>query len=256
VDYFQFSARAGQALVFEIETPRLVPHYFDPRISVLDAQGTELFANVYRRIGGDGDDWVKELEQKTVYTFDHDGKYWLKVTDWTNQRGGRACAYRIMVRPAVPHLGNIAARTVGGGEAEEDRVEIAPGKSRKLDVISELEEGFSGEVAIEVENLPPGVRALPAAAVGESLSSEPGLFYESRGTIHKDRYRPVRLKTTIVLITAKDAPPTPTPRSVRLTARAISGDKAGQAFPFQEIPLMVTSAVHTSPETKTVAGAR
>ena len=151
-------------------------------------------------------------------------------------------------------MGNIAAKASGAGEPAADHIDIAPGKSTKLDVVSELEEGFNGQVAIEVENLPPGVQALPAAGTGEPLSSAPGEAFEVRGTFHKERYRPVRLKTSIVLVAGKDAVPSSALQFVRLGARAISGDKIGPTFSFQEIPLMVTSASSSAPEAKMVAG--
>jgi hypothetical protein len=248
-DYFNFVAAVGQQLVFEIQTPALFPHYFDPRVSVLDDQGTELFANVYRRIGGDGDDWVKQLENKVVFTFERGGKYWLKVSELTNRRGNQNCAYRILIRPGVPHVGTIAAEGSGAGEKKAEHIEVPPGKSTKLDVISELEEGFNGQVAIDVKDLPPGVRALPAAAVQQPLPSAPGEAFEVRGTVHQERYRPVRLRTTIVLVATKDAVPSSAPQFVHLWARAISGDKIGPAFCFQEIPMMVTSVAPGSERT-------
>ena len=244
VDYFRFPAKAGQQLVFEVETPELAPHYFDPRITVRNAEGAELFTNIYRRIGSGSPHWIKSLERKTVFTFKQEGDYWLQVRDLTNQRGSDRCAYRILMRPAIPHVGNVAAQT--------DRINIAPGQAIKLTVISELEEGFAGEVAISVENLPAGVRALPAGAIGGELPSEPG-FHEKRGAIHKERYRPVRVRTTIMLVAAKDAAPTPAPRLMRLSAEPVAKGAAGETFPFQELPLMVTTAAQAPPSAKPTA---
>lgn len=226
-----------------MENPDYSPHYFDTRIAVLDAGGRELQTNVYRRVGGDGDDWMKSVQRKTIVTFKESADYWLQVRDLTNQRGGEHYVYRILIRPSVPHLGKSTAKTFGivGTENEEDRINIAPGETRRLEIVSELEEGFDGAVAIDVENLPPGVRALPGSAIQEVgyLASEPGQVYEQRGAINTHDYLPVRLRTTVVLVAAKDTSPSSSPRFVRLTARPILKGHAGEAVPFQRLALMV-----------------
>ena len=251
-DYYRFSAKAGERVVFELENPEKSPHYFSAKIAILDSKGEELLTNIYRRVGGDGDDWLKSIQQRTLFDAHKDGEYWVEIRDMTNQRGGKEFVYRILARPSIPHVGSVKARTLGlhGSEPEVDRINLAPGAVRRLDVISDLEEGFDGEVAISLENLPEGVQVFSGAAVTEKLSAEPGRVDEARGTIDKERYLPVRVWTTILLVASPDAPPTPNPRFIRLVARPVVKDVIGAPFPGQEVAFMVTAPSETSAATK------
>jgi len=55
-DCFKLQVKAGQTLAFEIETPDLGPHYFNPRLAIVDQNQQELVTNIYRKVAGDGDD--------------------------------------------------------------------------------------------------------------------------------------------------------------------------------------------------------
>src|SRR5262249_12441170 len=81
VDSFRFQVKRGQSLAFELETPKVSYPQFGPRLGVSDASGKELFTNIYRVVAGDGDDWVKYLEPKTVFKFEQDGEYLLQIRD-------------------------------------------------------------------------------------------------------------------------------------------------------------------------------
>jgi len=242
-DYFRFSAKAGERIVFELENPDKSPHYFNARIAILNSTGEEMLANIYRRVGGDGDDWLKSIQRKTLFDVQNDGDYYVELRDMTDQRGGERYVYRVLVRPAIPHVGSVKARALGvhGTEPEVDRVNLSAGEVRRLDVISDLEEGFDGEVAISVENLPEGVQAFSGAAVVEQLSSEPGRVDEARGAVDKDRYLPTRVSTTILLVANPDAPLTLIPQSIRLVARPIVKGVVGEPIPAQELAFMVTA---------------
>jgi hypothetical protein len=241
VDEFTFKVQAGDKVAFEIETPRLAPPYFAPRLAVLDGSGHEVVNNIYRKISGDGDDWAKSIEPKTIYTFEQGGEYHLRIRDLTSQNGNSDFRYRILVRPQIPHIGEVAAKTFGniGTETEEDRINLAAGSSRKLMVLTSREEGFDGEVAISFENLPPGVQAFPATGAHPTIGSQSGQVYEERGAIHIERYRPRRLVTTVVLVASADAPVTEMPRMARLVATPIVQGRPGLATVAQELPVMV-----------------
>ena len=60
-----------------------------------------------------------------------------------------------------------------------------------------------------------------------------------RGALHIERYRPQRLLTTLYLRAKEDAPLTPMPRFIRLTASVVAQGRAGSPVTVQEIPLMV-----------------
>ena len=235
VDIFRFEAGSGQALAFEIETPETLPPFFSPHLIVVDGTGTELVSNIYREVGGVGDDWIKAIKAKTVYTFERAGEYFLQIRDLTTRRAAPHFRYRVLVRPQVPHLGEVAVK-MGRGEVV-DHINLRSGETRKLSVVTEPEEGFDGEIALTLENLPTGVQALAAATTAvNSRLLETG---NGRGAMHKERFFPPRHLATIVLVAGRDAPATPMPQRIRLTARPIVDGKIGKALAVQEILLMI-----------------
>jgi hypothetical protein len=255
VDYFKFRAKSGQRLVFEIETPDVLPPAFSPRLGVSDVAGRELFTNVFRKIDGDGDDWVKSIEPKTIFTFVNDGEYYLQMRDLTSQRGASGFAYRVLIRHQIPHLGEVVAKSFTrqgygfGTECTEDRINLVPGGMRKLSIITDKEEGFQGEVAIAVEGLPRGVQAFPAVGIEsdefpfpKGAQGQSPETYAKLGTENNERFRPPRVITTIMLLARADAPVTAMPRFIRLTVRPVVVEgRQSEPFPFQELPLMVVS---------------
>jgi hypothetical protein len=184
---------------------------------------------------------VKTLEPKILYTFEHGGDYFLQIRDLTAQFGDARFVYRILIRPQVAHVGEIAAKTFGqvGNEREEDRINLTIGESKKLLVVSEREEGFAGEIALDFEGLPQGVRVLAASGVLPEIQSQAGQVYEMRGAVHKERFRPQRLLTSIILMADRDATVTRMPCRIHLTARPIVDGKLANAFPAYEMLLMV-----------------
>ena len=235
VDIFRFEAELGQALAFEIETPETLPPFFSPHLIVVDSTGTELASNIYREVGGVGDDWIKSIKAKTVYTFERAGEYFLQIRDLTTRRAAPHFRYRVLVRPQVPHLGEVAVK-MGRGEVV-DHINLRSGETRKLSVVTEPEEGFDGEIALTLENLPIGVQALAAA----TTTVNPRLLEtgNGRGAMHKERFFPPRHLATIVLVAGRDAPATPMPQRIQLTARPIVDGKIGKALAVQEILLMI-----------------
>ena len=225
VDSFKIRVAGARKLAFEIETPDAVPPVFNPKITVLDANGEqELFTNVYRFLAGDGDDWVKRIEPKIIYTFGSDEAYLLQVRDLTSRHGRSSFRYRILIRPQIPHMGKI--------DVKEDRINLARGQAVKLTVITEQEEGYSGDISLEVGNLPPGVRASTATEVEpEKL---PPL---DEG--EKERFLPKSQKAVILLAASADAPLTRLPQLLRVMARPVVEGKLGAPTLVQEVPLMV-----------------
>lgn len=233
VDWFAIEVNAAEKLAFEIETPYLPPPFFNAQITVFNLEGQELASNVYRSLGGDGDDWIKTLVPKILYTFDKEGHYFIRVRDLTSRVGGREFTYRIVVRPQVPHVGKVTVK--------REVIPLRAGQSQSINVTTEFEEGFQGEVALTVENLPPGVSAATAVSDGEKSkvlaaekSSKPG------GQIHRDRHFPQRYSANIILVTSNNPPPTPTPQEIRIIARPVLKGKTGEALVAQKILVTVT----------------
>ncbi len=233
VDSFSFSVRGAQAVAFELETPLETPNRFNPRFAILDAAGRELAVNIYSRLGGDGDDWLLSPEPKLTYLFERDGKYQLQVSDSTVRRGGSRFVYRLLVRPQIAHVGAV--------EVLEDRANLIVGKAKKLTVIVEQEEGYSGDVLIDVEGLPPGVKCFAAAEVEPVLG--PALE-----KIHPERYLPKKQKVNLMLMAQEGTPLTRLPSLARVNFRPIVGGNPGQILGVKEIPVMVLSA-HKDSET-------
>jgi hypothetical protein len=241
VDSYRLSVRGGDKLAFELQAPELTPPYFNPRLTILKANGETLHDNIYRKIGGDGDDWLKSVEPKMIVAFEQEGDYYVQVRDLTQRRGGPLLQYRLLVRPQAPHVGEVTAKTFNesGGESSIETLSLRRGETRKITMITALEEGFNGEVALSLENLPPGVEAFPSAAVQNEIPSHPGETREVWGAAGKERFRPLRLTTTLTLAVRPDAPPTATPQAVRLTARPVLEGQLGSAIPGPEILFMV-----------------
>src|SRR5262249_37363909 len=98
VDYFRFEVKPGEKLAFDVERPGSLPPHFSPRIGIFDTEGKEILTNVYRKIDGDGDDWVKSIEPKTIFEFEKGGEYYLQMRDLTFQHGAAGFRYRVLIR--------------------------------------------------------------------------------------------------------------------------------------------------------------
>jgi hypothetical protein len=239
VDNFQVQVTAGQSLAFEIETPMAGPPVFNPWLTVLDEAGHEVLSNVYRRIGRAFTFYQKTVEPKTLFTFERGGKYYLQIRDITSRKGTLEFAYRLLIRPQVPHVGDIdvcreCRRTLGNVEQKTpiDRINLVAGKAGELIVIADQEEGFAGSLAIGVEGLPQGVANFP----GTELEAEKG---EPVDEGEKQRFVPKTSSTIITLFASADAPPTTTPQMIRIVGRPVMGGRVGFALQVQEVLLMV-----------------
>ena len=224
VDTFKFKVPRKAKLAFELETPEAASPTFNPHLSVIDANGEEMLTNYYRKVAGDGDDWVKLIQARVLYTFEREGYYTLRIRDITARFGKPAFRYRVLVRPQIPHVGKI--------EVQEDAVNLVAGEAKKLTLITEQEERFGGEVVFSIQGLPPGVQALAAADV--EPDTEPPL-----PEIHKERFVPKSKKTTILLVADADAPTSSIPRLARIIARPVVGGEIGAPLTVGDVPVMV-----------------
>ena len=218
VDTFKLTLAAGTRLAFGIETPLAHPPRFDPWLRVFDQSGQERIANIYKEYGGDGIEVNKTLERKTVYTFEAAGDYYLELRSLTSRDGGAEYAYRLLVRPQVPHGGHVEL-SLGviyqGSQVTDvtDRMNLPAGEGRALALVCEKEEGFEGDVVFTAEGLPAGVEVLPSspAAWGEVLLR--GMQYRPVGVelVPPDHHRPRREVVTLLVAATADAPLTQLP---------------------------------------------
>src|SRR5262249_19403209 len=223
-DCYKFKAKSGETIVFEIQTPNVTPSLFSPRLELLTSNSEELLTNVYQRIGGDGDDWVQSPEPKGFYTFDQDGEYTLRLRDLTSRNGAPDFRYRLLVRNQIPHVGEV--------EIKDDQVNLTKGEARKLTIFEGREEGFEGQVAIRVENVPAGVVVLPAADIDPPQGPP-------FAKVHPERYVPKTQILTLMLLANEQAAITEMPRWVSVTAQSIVGGKVGRPFWVKDLAIMV-----------------
>ena len=139
------------------------------------------------------------------------------------KRGGDF-RYRLLVRPQIPHAGEL--------KVQEDRLNLIPGEAGKLTVTTGQEEGFSGQILLQVEGLPPGVQALPGT---DYRPETPPNLDEGP----KARYMPQQGATSIMIVAAADAPATRMPRVLRIRARPVVSGKMGEFLPVGRVHLMV-----------------
>ncbi len=248
VDFFRFRLPAGQQLVFEVETPRVAPPAFSPSLKVLDSAGHPLFDNKHRKIALTRQDpiflvellklhlpdrgicgigslaFFESLEAKMVAEFGVAGDYILQVGDLTSQQGHRDHAYRVLVRPHIPHVGEL--------ELEGDRINLTRGQVRKLTVTTGLEEGYSGQVALSLEGLPAGV--VPLTGTEVEPPSPIGPTTESRKS-----FLGFSEKAVILLRADEQAPLTDLPVRVKVWAQPALENRLGTRLPVGEVPLMV-----------------
>ncbi len=248
LDFFRFRLPAGQQLVFEVETPKVAPPAFSPSLKVLDSAGHPLFDNKHRKIALTRQDpiflvellklhlpdrgtsgigslaFFESLEAKMVAEFGVAGDYVLQVGDLTSQQGHRDHAYRVLVRPHIPHVGEL--------DLEGDRINLTRGQVRKLTVTTGLEEGYSGQVALSLEGLPAGV--VPLTGTEVEPPSPIGPTSERRNS-----FLGFSEKAVILLRADEQAPLTDLPVRVRVWAQPALDNRLGTRLPVGEVPLMV-----------------
>jgi len=246
IDHFKIQTTPGQALAFEIETPHLSPPHFSPWLKVLNAEGKVIVQNIFREYGGNGIDPNRYLERKTIHTFQEGGEYTVLIRDATDTASGEAYAYRLLVRPQIPHVGrmdvSLGVFSVSSQLIEmTDRLNMRPGETQKLTLVADLEEGFSGELSVQVENLPPGLRVYASTPASWSHLLVQGIQYRPPGVELMDpsTHRPRRQAVTLLLETNSEVDPSSLPRFLEVTARPMVSGELGPTLSAGRIPLMI-----------------
>ncbi len=213
-------------LAIEVETPGATLPRFNPVVRVMQPDGHEVVTNVYTKRNNNGLYMMKMIQAKTVVTLRSVGEYRIQIRDITSDRHAPDFAYRVLIRPRIPHIGSAAL--------VEDRVNLEPGQSKPLTVNVDREEGFKGFVAISVEGLPPGITAVAGL---ENPVERPPLPNAGR----RERYYPVPQTATVMLIASPDAPPGELPSRARVIARPVVDGRVGEAVLNKEVPVMVVA---------------
>jgi hypothetical protein len=125
----------------------------------------------------------------------------------------------------------------------EDHVNLIAGKAKKLSVVTDQEEGYTGFVVLSIEGLPDGVQAVPGTEV-EPDSPPP--FSEGK----RERFTTKSQKATFVLLPSADAPATRMPSVARVYAQPVVDGKIGDRIFVKELLLMVARPVESMSEKK------
>ena len=242
-DLFKFKVHSGQKLAFEVETPQATRPDFNPLLQIIDSRGRDQFSSLrrtekYRSVTAVH---LVAVDAKVIGTFEKGGDYYLRVRDVTLRKGDPGFRYRVLVRPQIPHVGDIhletRTRDFEDGRVDPHRVNLMAGEAAKLTLIMEQEEGFflpSNQIAVSVEGLPAGVEALP----GASSYRLPG---SPRPPVIKgaDHHLPKVQTISVVLHSRDDTAPTHLPVWITVTARPIVGGRLGPRLTVKKIPLTI-----------------
>ncbi|MSO22718.1 MAG: hypothetical protein EXQ58_05570 [Acidobacteria bacterium] len=259
LDSFKIKVEAGQKLAFEVETLDAKAPYFNPRIGVIDSQDRELFSNVERRLSMYNNNAVPEVylkaaHPKATHSFERAGEYVLQVRDITSRYGNPNYRYRILVRPQIPHVGeisliskdNLDATPEAAKRSEVNRLNLVRNEPKKLILVASYEEGFIGDLSFTFTGLPEGVQAFPAVQFNEERAP-------LEVTQNPDTIAPKQQKTAIVLVASPEAPLTKEPRTVQLRCQPISNGKPGLSLLVREFPLMVVESAAEKKPAKPVS---
>ena len=159
-DFFAFDVRAGERLVFDVDSMKL-GFLDDPLVAVYTEDG-KLLASHDDRLQQNGDE-PPNLDSYLVYTFEKAGRYIAVIRDCA-ERGNPNYVYRLAIHPAQPDF-DLKSLT--------PELTLYRGRTVPLPVRVRRFAGWSTPVEVWAENLPAGVTT-------EKMTAEP------KDTIVKD----------------------------------------------------------------------
>jgi len=200
-DFFAFDVRAGERLVFDVDSMKL-GFLDDPLVAVYTPDG-KLLASHDDRLQQNGDE-PPNLDSYLVYTFEKAGHYIAMIRDCA-ERGNPNYVYRLAIYPGQPDF-DLKSLT--------PELTLFRGRTVPLPVRVRRFGGWSTPVEVWVENLPPGVTS-------EKMTAEP------KDTIVKDNCALDRqldgTNVNLPMHIAADAPAGDYP--IRLHARGVMDGK-------------------------------
>lgn len=143
-DRFAFEAKAQERFSFEVMARRLGSQ-LDARLRILNAAGaaiSEADDTTFERV-------LSADSHLENWTAPADGTYFIEVQD-LHARGGMDYSYAVHVTRAEPYFLL---------EADTDKTLLAPGSASVLYVKAHRRNGFTGDIALQVDGLPQGVSA-------------------------------------------------------------------------------------------------
>jgi len=223
----KFAVKANDRIAVEVETLRQSIPQFNPYLRIVSASGDEAFTNVHSTVNTCGDTILKQIQPKTTYSFPRAGEFILEIRDITHTYAGPDFAYRVFLRPQVPHVGEV--------HAAEEQINLVAGEVTKMGVETDQEEGFEGQIVLTVEGLPEGVRAMMGTDVQPQVPPpyNPGKV---------ERFQPESQKATFLFLTDQTAPATPRPVEARIVAQPVVKGKLGSPLMVKKILVTVVKA--------------
>jgi hypothetical protein len=149
IDAYQFSARKGEKLSFQLES-RGLGFPLDAVLRLTDDSGKLLIQG-----GTAAGRRVQTLDPTLAYTVGKDGTYRLEVSDLYGD-GGMRHVYRLTAVRAEPAFALTLAI---------DHFEMAAGKPLNIPVTIDRRNGYDREIELSVEGLPEGVTVAPAKSM-------------------------------------------------------------------------------------------
>ncbi|MBL8215817.1 MAG: hypothetical protein JNK87_34160 [Bryobacterales bacterium] len=209
----KFAVKANDRISVEVETLRKTVPEFNPYLRIVSVTGDEAFTNVHSTVNTCGDTILKQIQPKTTYSFPRAGEFILEIRDITHAYAGPEFGYRVFIRHQVPHVGEV--------HVGEEQMNLVAGEVAKMNVQTDQEEGFDGQIALTVEGLPPGVRA----AMGTDIAPQVPPPYNP-GKV--ERFQPESQKATFLFMTDAAAPPTAKPVEAKIVAQPVANGKLGR----------------------------
>ncbi|HIF35032.1 MAG TPA: hypothetical protein EYQ75_25925 [Planctomycetaceae bacterium] len=144
IDCYVFEAKKGERLSIEV-LARRHGSVLDSHLRILDMSGKQMQLNDDLRVGKRN--YADSLIEN--WTAPADGKYVIEIRD-LHLRGGDSYVYFVEVKRAFPYFELFV---------DTDKTQLTPGTSGVLFVRVVRKNGFTGEVRLSIEGLPPNVTA-------------------------------------------------------------------------------------------------
>lgn len=156
-DVFQFSGKAGDAVVAEVEARRLESP-MDSQIRLTDASGKLLaFCDDAEDLGAGVN--THHADSYIMTKLPADGTYYVRVAD-TERNGGEEYAYRLRISAAQP---DFALRVVPSS------IGIRSRSAEGVSVYAIRQDGFTNTITLALKDPPPGFSMPPASLVGTQM---------------------------------------------------------------------------------------
>ncbi|HZY89925.1 MAG TPA: PPC domain-containing protein, partial [Gemmataceae bacterium] len=164
-DWYTFAAKKGDVLAIDVQSERLGAPTF-MYFMLRDEKGRELFESQDVNMNEFSRKFWSRSDDPAPYRFavPADGKYQLLVGSRTGDTlAGPRHYYRLRIAPERPDFELVA---MAGDSTRPSGAAVLAGGNGSLTVVALREGGFSSDVALSVEGLPPGVTCPPQSLGG------------------------------------------------------------------------------------------